>query len=107
MAYLTTKELAKILNVHPQTIKRWVKEGNIQPAFRTGKGFRFDLNAVLEALGVSQPPREPRFPGYDPADIEHGTTAQRLLREGAERGLQGDALSGWVGRKLKESEELD
>ncbi len=47
--YLTIKEAADYLKVHPETIRRWVKEGKL-PAYKGPKIVRFkkeDLDNVL------------------------------------------------------------
>ena len=51
--WLTTDEAAHYLQVHPETIRRWAREGTI-PAAKLGNrgGFRFrreDLDRFLEA----------------------------------------------------------
>jgi len=56
---LTTKELAKHLGVHPETVRRMVRRGIIPVVTWTGvgccgltdkPGFRFDLKKVLKSL---------------------------------------------------------
>lgn len=50
MEFKDTKELAEILNVHPETVRRWVKAKRI-PYIKVGKrDFRFDVEKVIEAL---------------------------------------------------------
>jgi excisionase family DNA binding protein len=53
---ITTRDLARHLQVHPETVREWVRTGRITPAATTPGGqFRFDL--VLEQLG--QPRKRP------------------------------------------------
>lgn len=40
MRYITTSEVAQILNVHPMTVFRWVKLGTI-PGVRIGGRWRY------------------------------------------------------------------
>jgi excisionase family DNA binding protein len=45
-----TGELAHTLNVRPETIRRWARQGTI-PAIRIRpKTIRFDLSSVLDAI---------------------------------------------------------
>ena len=37
---LTTKEIAKYLNIHPLTVHKYARQGKI-PAFKIGKDWRF------------------------------------------------------------------
>jgi nitrogen PTS system EIIA component len=50
--WLTTEEAARVLRVHPETMRRWAREGTI-PAAKLGSrgGFRFkrvELDRFLE-----------------------------------------------------------
>jgi nitrogen PTS system EIIA component len=50
--WLTTEEAARVLRVHPETMRRWAREGTI-PAAKLGNrgGFRFkriNLDRFLE-----------------------------------------------------------
>jgi excisionase family DNA binding protein len=62
MALLTTKQAAKLLNVHPKQLYRLLKQG--LPAARVGTEWRFESDAVLQwARGVSSgapPPSDVR-----------------------------------------------
>lgn len=50
-ALLTTKALAVALDVHPETIRRWVRAGTITPTTRTpGRQARWDLDDVRRQL---------------------------------------------------------
>jgi excisionase family DNA binding protein len=47
--YLTKKEAATYLNVHPETIRRWAKQGKLR-AYRFGTVVRFkkeDLDRIF------------------------------------------------------------
>jgi PTS system nitrogen regulatory IIA component len=51
-AWLTTQEAARYLRVHPETVRRWAREGLI-PAAKLGRrgGFRFkrdDLDRFVQ-----------------------------------------------------------
>jgi excisionase family DNA binding protein len=55
---ITTRDLARHLQVHPETVREWVRNGRITPAAVTPGGqFRFDLDDVLRQLG--QPRKRP------------------------------------------------
>jgi excisionase family DNA binding protein len=48
---VTAEELSEKLSLHPETIRRHVRAGNL-PFIRLGRGvIRFDLEAVIAALG--------------------------------------------------------
>ena len=47
--FLTTRQLAKELNVTRQTIINWVNAGKL-PHYNLGKMFRFDLDEVMKTL---------------------------------------------------------
>jgi len=58
--FLTTSEAAKILRVHPITIRRWVKEGKLA-ARRVGVQLRFEesgLNAMAQTI-APEPQKQP------------------------------------------------
>ena len=46
---ITADEAAVIIGVHPRTVTRWARRG-VVPAFAVGRGFRFDIEEVLESL---------------------------------------------------------
>jgi excisionase family DNA binding protein len=49
--YLTTRDVARRLGVHPQTVRRWIASGRL-PATRIGKDYRIsraDLDAARNA----------------------------------------------------------
>jgi excisionase family DNA binding protein len=43
----TLKEVAEYLNVHPDTIRRYVKRGQL-PAFKIGTDWRFNKESIDE-----------------------------------------------------------
>lgn len=49
MSLLTRKQLAEALQVNPQTIYRWVKDGII-PQIKVGKSNRYILDDVIQSL---------------------------------------------------------
>ena len=51
---LTTKELAEVLNVHPITVTRMVRNKRIPYIKIGGTEFRYKLNEVLKALEVDE-----------------------------------------------------
>lgn len=54
----TVKEIADLLRVHPNRVYEQVKAGAI-PYVKIGGAYRFDPAAVIEALTVATPAREP------------------------------------------------
>lgn len=44
-------EAAKVLGVHPNTLKRWESEGKIQPKITLGKHRRYDMDELMDMLG--------------------------------------------------------
>jgi len=49
--YYTPKQIAEKLNVHPRTIRRWIREGRlraIQPGPRTYRIAKEDFESFLE-----------------------------------------------------------
>ena len=46
--YYTLEEAAKMLKLHPQTLRRWIREGKL-PAKRFGKQFRLRLEDIERA----------------------------------------------------------
>ena len=49
---LTIQALATYLGIHPQTIYSMARKGDI-PSVRIGRAWRFDREAVLAALDIS------------------------------------------------------
>jgi len=47
---ITTKELAEVLNLHPETIKRMAKRGQIPVIKVSATKFMFDEDEVFNAL---------------------------------------------------------
>lgn len=56
---LTLQEVAKYLRVHPSTVYRLAKKGQI-PAFKLGSDWRFNLESIDEWLSAAEgePTRE-------------------------------------------------
>ena len=56
---LTLQEVAKYLRVHPSTVYRLAKKGQI-PAFKLGSDWRFNLESIDQWLSAaeSEPTRE-------------------------------------------------
>lgn len=50
MQLVTTVQLAQILNVHTNTVRRWVKEDRIPRIKISETDFRFDVEKVIAAL---------------------------------------------------------
>lgn len=49
--YLTAKQIAEALNVHPVTVRRWIKEGRlkaIRPGSRNYRVAKSDFEAFLK-----------------------------------------------------------
>jgi len=69
---LTVVEIADYLRVHPSTIYRLLRKGNL-PAFKVGSDWRFSLDSIDEwRLQQPSPVPIPRGP--------HTTTARRRPR---------------------------
>jgi excisionase family DNA binding protein len=50
---LTLQEVAKYLRVHPSTVYRLAKKGQI-PAFKLGSDWRFNLESIDEWLSAAE-----------------------------------------------------
>ena len=61
MMYLTPRELAAHLNVHPQTVRNWRNAGKVRPAIAHGRVIRYDLGQVLQDLGAETRRIHPAF----------------------------------------------
>lgn len=49
--YLTSAELARVLNVSPRTVQNWAARGTVRPAFRLPSGqLRWSLPDTLRQL---------------------------------------------------------
>lgn len=49
--YLTTKEIAEILKVHPKTVSHWIRKGRlpaIRPGTRNYRVAKVDFEAFIE-----------------------------------------------------------
>jgi len=52
--YLTVEQISELLNIHPKTIQRYIREGKLR-AIKIGKGWRVnghDLSVFLESQNV-------------------------------------------------------
>lgn len=47
---LTRKEVAEILSVKPDTVKKWQRAGIVTPCCRLNGRPRYDLNEVINAV---------------------------------------------------------
>jgi len=53
---LTTLEVAERLVLNPETIRRWVKAGRLEPVPLPGRNYRFreeDIEALCQKRGVA------------------------------------------------------
>lgn len=46
---LTPEEAGQLLNIHPETVRLWARQGRI-PALKVGNRWRFDREAILRTL---------------------------------------------------------
>lgn len=59
--YLTPKELALRLKVHPQTLRNWRKSGRLTPTFAAGRVVRYQWADVMHALNWQPTRLHPAF----------------------------------------------
>jgi excisionase family DNA binding protein len=73
MPLIPADALGAELGIHPETVRRLYREGRI-PAYRVGRGLRFDVAEVRDAFRTSAPSpdeattgttREPDFDALD------------------------------------------
>ena len=50
--YYTVTEAASLLNRHPETLRRWIREGRL-PARRSGRQFRLKLDDIRQTAPAS------------------------------------------------------
>lgn len=55
--YYTVEEAAKILKLHPQTLRRWIRHGKL-PAKRFGRQFRVSPENIERAAQSTLPEEE-------------------------------------------------
>jgi excisionase family DNA binding protein len=51
---LDARKAAELLGVSDQTLRRWAREGQI-PAFKWGRAYRFDVDALLRVGQATSP----------------------------------------------------
>jgi len=61
---LTASQVASLLQVHPRTVYKLVKQGSI-PGRKFGGGWRFSKNEILLMISSQGTDRSPRLPGSD------------------------------------------
>jgi excisionase family DNA binding protein len=64
--WLTVQEIANLLKVHPQSIRRWLKQGELRGVLISDRsGYRVrraDLDAFLERRGLAPLPKQEAQP---------------------------------------------
>jgi excisionase family DNA binding protein len=58
---LTVEEVAEELRVHPETVRQWIREGELD-AFDTGRGYRIsrkDLDDFIQSRKTGKRRRKP------------------------------------------------
>ncbi len=50
----TARELARLLHVHPRTVRRLARDGDLPGAYKVGRLWRFRREAVQKMRGVVQ-----------------------------------------------------
>ncbi|MGB7948817.1 MAG: helix-turn-helix domain-containing protein [Candidatus Binatia bacterium] len=61
---LTASQVASLLQVHPRTVYKLVKQGSI-PGRKFGGGWRFSKNEILLMISAQGMDRSPKLPGSD------------------------------------------
>jgi len=61
---LTASQVASLLQVHPRTVYKLVKQGSI-PGRKFGGGWRFSKNEILLMISSQGTDRSPRLPDSD------------------------------------------
>ncbi len=62
--YYTLEEAAKMLKLHPQTLRRWIRQGKL-PARRFGKQFRLRLEDIERAAQPTVPETVEELSSFD------------------------------------------
>lgn len=57
---LTTKEASEVLGIHPQTLRRWEREGRIEPEHTPGGHRRYDIVQLRRCMGHEDPSKDNR-----------------------------------------------
>ena len=63
-SYHTLEDAAKILKLHPQTLRRWIRQGKL-PARRFGKQFRLRLEDIERAAQPTLPQEAEELSYFD------------------------------------------
>lgn len=50
MQFITTSDLAKLLSVHENTVRRWTRDGRIPHIKISETDFRYEVEKVIAAL---------------------------------------------------------
>ncbi len=66
MEYLRTPEAAKLLNVSPDTLKRWIKKGHIRAIRTIGGHYRIPLSEIERLTSFAPSNNADRVPGKEP-----------------------------------------
>ena len=77
--YLPTKAAAKVIGLHPETLRQWCRDGRLPAdAIRRTQGghYRFNPDACLQALA-----REPRTPVRTPRTTTKGGLLGQVIRQ--------------------------
>lgn len=57
---LSTTEASKALGIHPQTLRRWEREGKVTPEHTPGGHRRYDIKELRRAMGHNDPKTDQR-----------------------------------------------
>lgn len=60
IAKLTTREASEALGIHPQTLRRWEREGKVTPEQTPGGHRRYDLMELRRVMGHADPVADQR-----------------------------------------------
>lgn len=52
---LSTREASVLLGIHPQTLRRWEREGRVTPELTPGKHRRYDVADLRRCMGHNDP----------------------------------------------------
>ena len=68
LIYVTTKEYAAHIRIHPVTVLKWLSEGRIEGAIKAGKRWKIPLLEGNAAMAIKQ--GYPNTAAYNPAACE-------------------------------------